>query len=164
MTPEDPGMPFREVELGPLHEAASKVPDDGGCPVDHSHEVPALAALDRRGFTAEFVVEQEALRIAGSDRRVRPEDVRIRDDYRFEGTSDPDDMSVIYALEARDGTRGTLTDAYGSYADPAIGAAVDRMRVAPFARRWRWRRALVPAALCALTVAGAMVFARRRAA
>lgn len=108
-------------------------------------------------------MERESLRIAGSDRRVRPEDVRIRDYYRFEGISDPDDMSVIYALEARDGTRGTLTDAYGSDADPAIGAAVDRMRVAPFARRWRWR-AIVPAAIGALTIAGAVVLARRRAA
>jgi hypothetical protein len=127
-------------------------------------EAPALAALDRRGFTAEFVVEREALRIAGSDRRLRPEDVRIRDYYRFEGTSDPDDMSVIYALEARDGTRGTLTDAYGSYADPAIGAAVDRMRVAPFARPWRWRHALVPAALGAVTVVAAVILARCRRA
>lgn len=56
---------------------------------------------------------------------------------RFEGTSDPDDMSVIYALEARDGMRGTLTDACGSYADPAVGAVVDRMGVAPLNPMYR---------------------------
>jgi hypothetical protein len=29
---------------------------------------------------------------------LRPEDVRIREFYRFEGVSDPDDLSVVYAL------------------------------------------------------------------
>jgi hypothetical protein len=153
-----------EVELGPLHEAAAKLPDECGFPVDHSHEAAAIAALNRRGFAAEFVASAEALRVAGTDRRFRPEDVCIRDYYRFEGTSDPDDMSVIYALEARDGTRGTLTDAYGSYADPTIGAVVDRMRVVPFVRRGRWRRAVLPATLSALAIAAALVIARRRAA
>jgi hypothetical protein len=71
-------------------------------------------------------------------------------------------MSVIYALEARDGTRGTLTDAYGSYADPAVGAVVDRIPVAPVAVPRRWRRVLVPAALALTAVA--IVLARRRAA
>ena len=40
-------------------------------------------------------------------------------------------MSVIYAVETRDGTRGTLIDAYGSYADPAVGDIVARMGVQP---------------------------------
>ena len=54
----------------------------------------------------------------------------IRDYYRFEGTSDPDDMSIVYALEGSDGTRGILVDAFGTYADPAVGAVLDRMRIA----------------------------------
>ena len=156
--------PRREVELGPLHEAATKAPHDGGFPVDHSREAPALAALHRRGFSAWFLVEGDAMRIAGTSRRLRPEQVRIRDYYRFEGTSDPAAMSVIYAIEAFDGTRGTLTDAYGAYADPEVAAALDRMPVAPFAGQRRWRRVMVPAALGALTVTALVALARRHAA
>lgn len=137
MTPDDRERRCGEAELGPLHEAAAKVPDGCAFPVDHSRETRALAALERRGDTEAFVVSDGALRIANTDRRFPPEDVRIRDYYRFEGISDPDDMSVIYALEARDGTRGTLTDAYGSYADPAVGAVVDRMGVAPLNPMYR---------------------------
>lgn len=48
-------------------------------------------------------------------------------------------MSVIYAIEARDGTRGTLTDAFGAYADAAVGALIDRVPVEPFTRPRRWR-------------------------
>jgi hypothetical protein len=154
----------RNVEVGPLHEAAAKQPENAGFPVDHSREAKGMAALHRRGFTTEFVVEDGRLRVAGTDTRFDPEDLVIRDYYRFEGTSDPDDMSVIYAIEARDGTRGTLTDAFGAYADPRVGAVVERMRVEPFGTQRRWARTLIPAALGALTAAAVITIARRRAA
>ena len=133
-------------------------------PGDQSREAIALAALARCGYVEAFVVRDDAVHIANTTRRFRPEDLHIRDYYRFEGASDPDDMSVIYALEARDGTRGTLTDAFGSYADPVVGAAVARMRMVPFDSRRPWRRILTGAALGALTVAATVVIARRRAA
>jgi len=134
-------------------------------PGDQSREAIALAALAQCGYVEEFVVRDGAVHIANTTRRFRPEDLHIRDHYRFEGASDPGDMSVIYAIEARDGTRGTLTDAFGTYADPAIGAAINRMRILPFDTRRPWRRILTGAALGALTVAATVaVITRRRAA
>ena len=123
------------TELGPLHMAAACPELAGGTPVDHTSEAPAITALERRGFTAQFTAHGRHLRVTHTDLRFRPEDVRIRDYYRFEGASDPDDMSIVYALEARDGTRGVLVDAFGSYADPAVGAVVSRMRVDPSGAR-----------------------------
>ncbi len=87
--------------------------------------------------------------------------MRIVDYYRFEGASDPDDMSIIYALEARGGTRGILTDAFGSYADPAIGAVLDRMRVARGRGHRRWHRVVIPLALGTAAAVGLTVLARR---
>src|SRR5262245_9921422 len=161
MTAPDPHTPKRPVEAGPLHEAGTAAHQAPGSPVDHSREAPAVAALRRRGFTRDFVVQSDTLRVAGTDRCLRPEDVRIVDYYRFEGTSDPDDMSVIYALEARDGTRGTLTDAFGSYADPAIGAVLDRMDMARGQHRLRVGRILVTMALGGAAAYGLIVLARR---
>ena len=34
--------------------------------------------------------------------------------------SNPSDESVVYAIESRDGVRGTLIDASGAYADPDV--------------------------------------------
>jgi hypothetical protein len=161
MTAPDPHAPTRPVEAGPLHEAGTAPHSAPGSPVDHSREAPAVAALRRRGFTSDFLVQGDTLRVAGTDRHLRPEDVRIVDYYRFEGTSDPDDMSVIYALEARDGTRGTLTDAFGSYADPAIGAVLDRMGIEPRQGRLRWRHVMIPVALGGAAAYGLVMLARR---
>jgi hypothetical protein len=81
-----------------------------------------LDTLRRAGFTVDFGVGDRALRIPGSPRLLRPADLAIREYHRFEGVSDPDDMAIVYAIEAGDGTRGTLVDAFGVYANPAVGA------------------------------------------
>jgi hypothetical protein len=111
------------------HHGATPAGDDPAPEATFAREVAAIDALQRRGFSASFAAEDGRLRILGSRRRLRPGQVSIRDVYRFEGTSDPDDMSVVYALEARDGTRGVLVDAYGSYADPDVGAVLDRVPI-----------------------------------
>lgn len=117
--------------LGPLRAAARHPATKPEWPVDHTREAPALARLARAGFTADFRAEGDTLRVTGTARRYAADEALIRDFYRFEGTSDPDDMSVIYAVETRDGTRGTLVDAYGSYADPSVAAVVARMPLRP---------------------------------
>ena len=93
----------------------------------YSSEAPAIRTLEQHGFVEPFTVKADGLRISGRDQEFRPEELRIRDYFRFEGTSDPGDMSVIYALEAPDGTRGYLVDAFGAYADPRISAIVHRI-------------------------------------
>jgi hypothetical protein len=83
-----------------------------------------MAELDRRGFTAHFRVVDGGLRAVGTKRTFPPDQVSIAEYHRFEGVSDPDDMSILYALETRNGIRGTLADAFGVYADPAVGAFI----------------------------------------
>lgn len=53
-----------------------------------------------------------------------PADLLIREYHRFEGVSDPDDMAIVYAIEGKGGVRGTVTDAYGVYSDPAVSAVL----------------------------------------
>jgi len=114
--------------IGPVRMAANSPATKPEPPLDHTHETPALDLLERCGYTADFVVERgDTLRVSGTNRRYAAAGAHIRDFYRFEGTSDPDDMSVIYAVETDDGTRGTLIDAFGTYANPDIAAIVDRM-------------------------------------
>jgi hypothetical protein len=136
-------------------------------PPEYEREAVAIDALQRRGYRASFTAEPGGLRLTGSTRLVEPEDVRIREVYRFEGKSDPDDMSVVYALEALDGTRGILIDAYGSYADPNVGAVLDRVPTGAPGRRWRrgrWWTVLVGGAAVGLAVIAALVARRPRGA
>lgn len=59
----------------------------------------------------------------------KAEELTIVERHRFEGASDPDDESVVYAIESQDGIRGTLVDAFGPYANPALGNYLQKVRI-----------------------------------
>jgi len=75
--------------------------------------------LTKEGFTYDFQVTDGRLHTLDPNltKSYAPEDVTIVDFYRFEGESNPDDMSILYAIEASDGVKGTISAAYGTYAD-----------------------------------------------
>ena len=75
------------------------------------------------GYTEDFKFEQGALMI-GKDNHYSPEDVKISNFYRFEGYSDPDENSILYLIETKDGKKGTLVDAYGAYSDAKLATFI----------------------------------------
>ncbi len=85
----------------------------------------AIDDLGRRGFTEHFRVVGNGLRALESGKTFKAEDLTIREYHRFEGVSDPDDMSIVYAIESRSGTRGILVDAFGVYSNPIVSAFLD---------------------------------------
>jgi hypothetical protein len=89
----------------------------------------ALDDLADAGFVEHFGVSGDELRSFDSGRTFRAGQVVIREHQRFEGVSDPDDMSIVYAIEGEGGIRGTLVDAYGAYSDPAVSAFLDGVPV-----------------------------------
>ena len=83
--------------------------------------------LQAQGFTVDFTVAGESLKVNGSGQSYRPEDLKIVNFFRFEGASDPGDMSILYAIEASDGTKGLLSDAFGTYSDADTDAFVKKI-------------------------------------
>jgi hypothetical protein len=89
----------------------------------------ALEDLQKRGFTANFEFLNNTFQALDSGKAFQAGDLTIVEHHRFEGASDPDDMSVVYAIEAADGTRGILVDAFGVYATPDLGAFLKDVRM-----------------------------------
>lgn len=82
-----------------------------------------LKKLETQGYTDQFKVEKKLLLSLTDDKKkYKPKDVKAANFYRFEGISDPDDMSILYAIETTDGNKGTLIDAYGHYSDDDTGS------------------------------------------
>jgi len=80
--------------------------------------------LVRDGYEEDFKVNEKGLFSLKTEKTYRPEQVHIQNFFRFEGASDPDDNAILYAIETDDGIKGTLTDAYGMYADPRVSKFV----------------------------------------
>jgi hypothetical protein len=97
--------------------------------VPYTTMAEAIKGLRERGFTANFEYLNNEFRAVGTGKTYPAEDLTIVEHYRFEGASDPDDMSIVYAIETKEGTRGVLTDAFGVYADPKLGAFLKNVKV-----------------------------------
>lgn len=72
------------------------------------------------GYTDDFKATDDGLESLRTGKVYQPNEVSIVNFYRFEGASDPEDMSILYVIEANDEVKGTLVDAYGTYASPEV--------------------------------------------
>ena len=88
-----------------------------------------LKTMSEQGFTANFKVTEQGLECLDTNKVYQPDDLLVVNFYRFEGISDPDDNSILYAIEATDGTKGTLMDAYGAYSDPMIERFMKQVKI-----------------------------------
>ena len=85
----------------------------------------AVDDLARAGFGEHFQMKAGKLLALDSGKTFNAAELVIRAYHRFEGVSDPDDMAIVYAIESHSGVRGTLVDAFGVYADPAVGVFLE---------------------------------------
>lgn len=85
--------------------------------------------LEADGYTDQYKVEKGKLHDLTNDKKYKPKDVKAVNFYRFEGISNPDDMSILYAIETSDGRKGTLSDAYGLYSDDETGEFFQQIEV-----------------------------------
>jgi hypothetical protein len=91
--------------------------------------VSCLNALIAKGFTEDYKVNDKGLKALKTEKIYQPEDVKVLNFYRFEGSTDPADESILFALETSDGERGTLVDAYGPYSDSKVTAFMHRVEM-----------------------------------
>jgi hypothetical protein len=88
-----------------------------------------LTKLEGEGYTDQYRVEKGKLCDLTNKKKYKPKDVKAVNFYRFEGISNPDDMSILYAIETSDGRKGTLIDAYGFYSDDETGEFMNQIEI-----------------------------------
>ena len=89
-----------------------------------------LEDLKEDGFTYDFNLTAHALEVHKEDGiclNLSSEDFDIVQVYRFEGMTDPGDMSILYAIESKDGLKGTLISSYGVYADTMTNEMIKKL-------------------------------------
>ncbi len=77
-----------------------------------------IKELKSDGFTEDFYFESGTLN--SDNNKFKPEDIEDIVEYRFEGKSNPDDLSILYQITTSDGTKGTIVDGFGPTGDPDL--------------------------------------------
>lgn len=95
----------------------------------YSSLVEAIDDLKIRGFSSDFNLKSDHLECAATQLKLHPDAFEIVEFYRFEGSTNPSDSAVVYAIAGKNGLNGTLVDAYGVYADPVSTALLAKLHV-----------------------------------
>jgi len=74
--------------------------------------------LKNTGYKEDFYFENGKLKVGGS--AYTAEEVKIEKEFRFEGKSNPDDLSIVYQIATKDGTKGTIVDGFGPSANQEL--------------------------------------------
>jgi hypothetical protein len=85
--------------------------------------------LKARGYTLDFNIKADCVECPAQDLRLYPEDFMIDEFHRFEGMSNTDDNSIVYAISSKAGVKGVLVDAYGVYAASLNDDMIRKLRI-----------------------------------
>ncbi len=91
-----------------------------------------LDELKASGYTLDFNLDENCLVSYENELTLHPDEFVVDKHYRFEGTTDPGDESVIYAISSTThDIKGTLVTAYGVYGNEYSGELVRKLREKP---------------------------------
>lgn len=88
----------------------------------------AINDLKARGYTRDFNLRETCVECSSSSTQLSADDFEITESYHFDGSTDVDDEVMLYAIESKDGLKGTLVNAYGIYADSISSDLVAKLR------------------------------------
>lgn len=88
----------------------------------------ATTELKKRGFTANFKVDENEKLTDSEGNQFDPSDVTLIEFHRFEGISNPADSTIIYAVEAETGEKGTVVDSFGADASEVTSDFMNKVK------------------------------------
>lgn len=84
--------------------------------------------LVKLGYNHDFNIKGDCLVCHQTDIVLSPDDFEIDKVYRFEGVSNPDDSSILYAISsAKYGIKGTLVNGYGISSDDDASRLIEKL-------------------------------------
>ncbi len=84
------------------------------------HEMDYIKIYQDKGYTSNFHFKNNKLINSETKNGYFPQDILIVAEHRYEGMSDPSDMSILFIIETSKGEKGTFLMAYGPNASLEI--------------------------------------------
>ncbi len=81
------------------------------------HETDYITAYQKEGYQSSYQIQNDVLVDLTTKSKYQPIDIFIVAEHRFEGMSNPSDMSILFVIETKDGSKGTVLAAYGPIGD-----------------------------------------------
>ncbi|MFT5765874.1 MAG: hypothetical protein ACI8VT_001159 [Saprospiraceae bacterium] len=79
--------------------------------------VETINALNNQGYSHSFSIENGEMRCLENGKTYNSDEIKIDEQFRFEGMSNPADSSILFAVSCEDSVKGVVISAYGLYAN-----------------------------------------------
>ena len=90
---------------------------------NYENLVDATNGLMKRGYTQNLSLEGDTIDDKARNIKMAADEFEIDEFYRFEGATNPADMSIVYAVSSpKYNLKGVLVNAYGTYANNSTSA------------------------------------------
>lgn len=89
----------------------------------------AISKLKEEGYVHDFNLHPEWIECSPLKLKLAPNHFHVDQLHRFEGMTNPDDSSILFAISSSQGIKGLLVDAYGTYADALSPEMVKRLTI-----------------------------------
>lgn len=87
-----------------------------------------INGLVKLGYTHDFNIKDECIICNRTNITLSPDDFQIDHVYRFEGDSDPEYQSILYAISSsKFDLKGTLVNGYGTSSDEATSKLIKKL-------------------------------------
>ncbi len=84
--------------------------------------------LANHGYDSQFTVKDHWLYSFNSKKSYAPQQVRLEEEYRFEGNTNPSDQSILYQIRCETGEKGIIVANYGAHANQEVHEFVQEVQ------------------------------------
>ncbi len=89
----------------------------------------AIHRLASQGYTKEYNFRTGLLRHEPTGKSYRPDEIEIVEIHRFNGRSNPSDLTVLFVIQCKDDNKGIVMAADGLYAQLDLLLFMDQAQV-----------------------------------
>lgn len=88
-----------------------------------------MTQLKAEGYTEDFNLGFDCVHCRGENLKISPDEFQVDKFFRFEGESNPDDSSILYAISSeKHGVKGVLVNGYGIYSDALTDEMIAKLK------------------------------------
>lgn len=84
------------------------------------NETEYIEKYKAQGYTDSYRVQENMLIDLDTKKEYKAEDITVVAEHRFEGMSNPSDMSILYVVEVNNETKGTVLANYSPSSDTSV--------------------------------------------
>ncbi len=91
-----------------------------------------INALNKEGYLLDFNIKDQCIVCHSKTLKLSPKDFEIDKVFRFEGDTNPEDQSILYAISSlKFDVKGLLVNGYGISADTEVDELITKLNTHP---------------------------------